>query len=193
MTNTLRIVRRDRLSRIYKPVMMVLPAPSIIRQQESQPALRQHLLVYRYALMGQWVDLADLGRECRVKKMTVGQALTFNEHTNFIGIAKKIQPDRLAPSVSFCYFGMRRQLFVGQFLQLGHPHRGRLRLPVSHRLSVTNETPSKSANCCWVSPVVCRKDRIWFGFMVGEYLLVSKEYHRAFACQYALYSVFYVD
>ena len=52
--------------------MIVLPAPGVVRQQEPQAGLRQHVLVDGDPLVGQRVDQGDLGGERRVEQVAEG-------------------------------------------------------------------------------------------------------------------------
>ena len=54
--------------------------------------LGQHALVDRDPLVRQRVDFADLGRECRVEQMSVGQPLAFNKHAQRIRVPEEVEP-----------------------------------------------------------------------------------------------------
>ncbi len=66
--STRRMRPRDIISRTAKPVMMVAGA-GVVRQQEPQRVLRQHVFVHGDALVGQRVDARDFAREGGVELM----------------------------------------------------------------------------------------------------------------------------
>jgi hypothetical protein len=51
--------------------------PSVIRQQEAQTRLRQHMLVHGNALVRQWIDQRGFGCKSGVELVAEGQPVTF--------------------------------------------------------------------------------------------------------------------
>ncbi len=79
------INRRANISRMYRPAMIVLPAPASSASKKAQAWLSQHGIVNGDTLVGQRVNAGGFGGKGRVEQMAVSQAFPFGHHAHDLG------------------------------------------------------------------------------------------------------------
>ena len=105
-----------------------LAGPGVVRQQEPQRRLLQHVLVDGDPLVRQRVDLRDFRGERRVEHVAERQPFAFDNRPDHVRRPREVRDrhDRRLPGI----LGRRRRIPLVDLKNLGPSQRRRLRLPI---------------------------------------------------------------